>query len=409
MATPLRRLMPYHHRYRQPFWIGMSALVVARVFEAAIPLFLRDGIDAMVAGQQALELAELDFAGARGALAWPALAIVCCVLLRFGTIIVGRRLVRRIGVHIAYDLRKRIYHHLQLQGPAFFAAHATGDLMARAINDINLIRQLIGGGLRTIVVIIFTALIAFICMLYLAPQLTVMLLIPMPVIAYHWAGDMSRKVFARSMRVQEGFADLSEQVQENLNGIRTVQALVQEAKEVERFDAVNVDYAQRYLTLVRTNSLIGAVMPWLGAFCTATILGYGGWLVTIGGQLTVGTFTAFFTYVAMMLWPVRQAGQVVTLWQQGASGTARLFEILDHVPEIEDAPHPDAPSDIRGDISIRGLSYRYPGAGFDALTSVDLEIPRGRDSRYPGPCRRGQDDLAEVLLFGCSTRRPGLC
>ena len=396
MATPLRRLLPYHHRYRRPFWIGMFALVAARMFEAAIPLFLRDGIDAMVAGQQALQLAEIDFVGARGTLAWPALAIVCCVLLRFGAIIVGRRLIRRIGVHIAYDLRKRVYHHLQLQGPAFFASHPTGDLMARAINDINLIRQLIGGGLRTIMVIIFTALIAFVCMLYLAPQLTLLLLIPMPFIAVTgWR--MSRKVFARSMRVQEGFADLSEQVQENLNGIRTVQALVQEAREVERFDTVNVDYAQRYLALVRTNSLIGAVMPWLGAFCTATILGYGGWLV-MGGQLTVGTFTAFFTYVAMMLWPVRQAGQVVTLWQQGASGTARLFEILDHAPEIADAPHPDAPNDIRGDISMRGLSYRYPGAGFDALSSVDLEIPAGETVAILGRIGAGKTTLLNCLV-----------
>lgn len=396
VATPLRRLMPYHHRYRVPFWSGMAALVIARVFEATIPLFLRDGIDAVVAGHSQLEAGTIDLAHAQHVLLWPALAIAGCVLLRFGSIVIGRRLVRRIGVHIAYDLRKRVYDHLQHQGPAFFARHATGDLMARAVNDINLIRQLIGGGLRTIVVIFFTGLIAFFCMLALAPTLTLLLLVPMPVIAF--AGwRMSRRVFERSMRVQEGFAELSEQVQENLNGIRTVQALVQEAKEIERFDAVNLDYAGRYLALVRINSLIGAVMPWLGAFCTATILGYGGSLV-LSGTLSVGTFTAFFTYVAMMLWPVRQAGQVVTLWQQGASGTARLFEILDHAPEIVDAPHPGAPREIRGAVAIRNLSYRYPGAAFDALTGVDLDVVQGETIAILGRVGAGKTTLLKCFV-----------
>ena len=105
---------------------------------------------------------------------------------------------------------------------------------------------------------------------------------------------------------------------------------------------MNLDYATRFMTLTRTNSFIQGVMPWVGAFSTVIILGYGGSLVA-SGEMSIGTFTAFFSYVSMVLWPVRQAGQMVTLWQQGASGAARLFEVLDHVPEIADRVRPGVP------------------------------------------------------------------
>ena len=334
MATPLRRLLPYHHRYRVPFWGGIFGLVAARGFEAAIPLFLREAIDHIVAGTALVAAATADVASARAPLAWPVLAIMLCVLARFGCVVVSRRVIRRIGVSVAYDLRRRIYDRLQHQGPAFFARYPTGDLMARAINDINLVRQLIGMGLRTILVIIGSALIGLACMFALAPKLTLLLLIPLPILlVLGWW--LARRVYVRSLAVQRGFASLSEQVQENLNGIRTVQALVQEDHEIARFDAVNLDYATRFMTLARTNSFIQGVMPWVGAFSTVIILGYGGSLVA-SGDMSIGTFTAFFSYVSMVLWPVRQAGQMVTLWQQGASGAQRLFEVLDHVPEIAD-------------------------------------------------------------------------
>jgi ATP-binding cassette subfamily B protein len=370
----------------------MAGLLLARVFEAAIPLYLRDGIDALVAASGESEAATDTIA----LLVWPTVAILLCVLARFGFIVYSRRVIRRIGVAVAYDLRKRIYDHLQRQGPAFFARHPTGDLMARAINDINLIRQLIAMGLRTILVIAFSAIVGLGCMLWLAPQLTLFLVLPLPLIGVlGWY--TARRVFDESLAVQEGFADLSEQVQENLNGIRTVQALVQEANEVARFDAVNQRYSDRFFELSRTNSYIQGVMPWLGAFSTVIILGYGGALV-LGGELSVGTFTAFFTYVSMVLWPVRQAGQMVTLWQQGASGAERLFEVLDHSPEIEDRADPAAPPEIRGQISVRGLRYRYPGAAFDALAGIDLEIAPGETIAILGRVGSGKSTLLKCFV-----------
>jgi len=396
VATPLRRLLPYHQRYRTPFWAGMGGLLVARLFEAAIPLFLRDGIDLIVAGGTSIDAGASTLESAHAALVWPAIAIVLCVMARFACIVFARRAIRRIGIAVAYDLRKRVYGHLQRQGPAFFARHPTGDLMARAINDINLVRQLVGMGLRTILVIVFSAVVGFSAMMWLAPQLTVMLLLPLPIIAaLGWV--LSRRVFGQSLAVQEGFATLSEQVQENLNGIRTVQALVQENYEIARFDRVNESYAERFFRLTRTNSIIQGVMPWLGAVATVIILGFGGSLV-LSGEMSVGTFTAFFTYVSMVLWPVRQAGQMVTLWQQGASGCERLFEVLDHAPEIEDTPSSTAPPTIVGQISFEGLRYRYPGTRAEVLKGIDLEIGAGETIAVLGRVGVGKTTLLKCMV-----------
>ncbi len=396
MATPLRRLLPYHDRYKLPFWGGMCGLLAARVFEATIPLFLRDGIDRIASGSSLVTAGSIDIAAARSALAWPALAIVLCVLGEFTCIIFSRRVIRRIGVSVAYDLRKRVYDHLQHQGPGFFARHPTGDLMARAINDINLVRQLVGMGLRTILVIIFSAVVGLLCMFALAPMLTLLLLAPLPVLlVLGWW--LARRVYEQSLQVQEGFASLSEQVQENLNGIRTVQALVQEAHEVERFDAVNLDYATRFMTLTRTNSFIQGVMPWVGAWSTVIILGYGGSLVA-SGEMSIGTFTAFFSYVSMVLWPVRQAGQMVTLWQQGASGAQRLFEVLDHVPEIADRGANAVPPIIRGRIELRALRYAYPGTRGDVLNGIDLDIAVGETIAVLGRVGSGKTTLLRCFV-----------
>jgi ATP-binding cassette subfamily B protein len=199
------------------------------------------------------------------------------------------------------------------------------------------------------------------------------------------------------MRVQQGFAEMSEQVQENLNGIRTVQALVQEKNEIARFDAVNLEYVSRFLALVRTNSFIASSMPWMGAFSSVVILGYGGSLV-LSGEMSIGTFTAFFSYAGMVLWPVAEAGQMVTLWQQGASGAERLFEVLDHAPEIADRPSANAPKEIEGRITFRHFVYRYPESLFDSIAGIDLEVTQGETIAIVGRVGAGKTTLLKSLV-----------
>ncbi len=377
----LGRLLPYHSRYFRPFWTGMSGLLVARIFEAAIPLFLRQGIDRIAARN--LELAL------------PVTGIVLCVTARFALIALSRSAVREVGVAVAYDLRKRLYAQLQRQGRGFFNRYPTGDLMARAVNDIGIVRQLIAQGLRSVMVMGFAGILALIFMFHLSPWLTGMVLIPMPLVAVS-GYLLGRRVFERSVSVQEGFSTLSERVQENLQGIRTVQALAQEQAEIARFDSVNREYTRRYFSLMRINSALSAWMPALERTARLIVLGAGGAAV-LRGELSLGTFTAFFWYVGMVLGPVREAGEMLHLFQRGAAATGRLFELLDHDPEIRDAAGVAAPERALGELEIRDLTYRYPGAAEPALHKVSLRIAAGETLAVLGRVGAGKSTLLRIL------------
>ena len=217
----LLRLAVYLKRYRVSFGLAVLGMVIARGFEGLIPLFVKTGIDRIADGQAALADGGLDLETATAALSGPALAIVGCVILQMLVTIAYRIAMRRIGINAAFDLRNRLYEHLQRQGPGFYSRYTIGDLMARAINDITLCREILAGAIRMTLILLFTAVIGLIFMFSLSPALTLAIVLPMPLIGFV-AYLFSKKIYARSRLVQEGFAELSTFVQENLNGIRTV-------------------------------------------------------------------------------------------------------------------------------------------------------------------------------------------
>ncbi len=391
----LLRLTFYLKRYAWSFGFAVVGMIAARGLEGTIPLFVKLGIDRVAAGQAAVAGGTTDAVSATSALLLPALGIVGCVILQMLVTIGYRIAMRRIGVNAAFDLRNRLYAHLQRQGPGFYARFTIGDLMARAINDITLCREILAGAIRMTLILLLTAIIGVIFMFSLSPALTLAILLPMPLIGLV-AYAYSKRIYSRSQLVQEGFAGLSTFVQENLNGIRTVQAMAQEDREIERFSAVNQDFADRNLNLFRTTSFLGALMPILAATGTLIIVSYGSVLLD-RGDISIGTFAAFFSYLALVLWPVREAGSLVTQWQRGASGTVRLFEILDYEPEIEDRPSNEFP-DLSGRISVRNLSYRYEGKQRWALDHISFDVAQGETIAIVGRVGSGKSTLLRLFV-----------
>jgi ATP-binding cassette subfamily B protein len=172
--------------------------------------------------------------------------------------------------------------------------------------------------------------------------------------------------------------------------------MAQEHEEINRFSTVNEEFADDNLRLFTTSSLLGALMPVLAASATLIIIGYGSHLVN-SGEITIGTFASFFSYLALLLWPVREAGSLVTQWQRGASGTARLFEILDYEPEIQEQVDPDFPN-LTGRVSIRHLYYRYEDKNKYALEDINLEVSPGETIAILGRVGAGKSTLLRLFV-----------
>lgn len=392
----LLRLTIYIKRYAWTFWLSVFGMLIARVIEGSIPMFVQQGIDAIATGQAlSANSAQLEIDKILDTLVFPVTMICCCVLVQMLVTIAYRIGMRRIGVNASYDLRNRLYHHMQLQSLLFFSQYRIGDLMARAINDINLCREILAGAIRMTIILFMTAAVGIGYMLSYSVELTLAIMIPMPIIAYV-AFRFSKKIYAQSYLVQEGFASVSTFVQENLNGIRTIQSMAQEEREIEKFRTVNSDFVDKNIDLFITNSFLSSLMPILAASGTLIIIAYGSHLLN-QGAITIGTFAAFFSYLGLLLWPIREAGNLVTQWQRGASGTARLFEILDYEPEIEDSPSREFP-DLSGKISVQNLSYEYEGKGKLAINNLTFEVNPGETIAILGRVGSGKSTLLRLFV-----------
>ena len=384
--SPSRRLLTYVGRYRTAFILGFLCIVSTTAIALAGPWVLKYAIDDLTQG---VTSAKLRFYAA----AILGLSAVGGVARFF-----QRRIIIGASRDIEFDLRNDFFARLQLFEPAYFHRNRTGDLMSRATNDLNAVRMMIGPAVMYLSNTVLTFVAGIILMLSLNTRLTLLSLIPLPILSvavYLFGAEIHR----RFDKIQEQLSTISAVTQEALSGVRVVRAYRQEDFEIARFRSANDEYVRRNRLLIRVQ---GAFFPIMGL-----LMGVGALLVlwlgaraVVSGEMTVGELVAFNSYLMMLAWPMIAFGWVTNLLQRGTASWKRMLEVLAAEPVITDAgasAQVTSQEEIRGDIEFRNLTFSYGAAQTLVLRNVSATLPAGTTTAIVGATGSGKSTLLNLL------------
>ncbi|MCU1288667.1 MAG: ABC-type multidrug transport system, ATPase and permease component [Acidobacteria bacterium] len=304
-----------------------------------------------------------------------------------------RRFLINTSRHIEYDMRRDFYAALVNQPLEFFQNNRVGDLMARATNDLGAIRQIVGPMILYSFQAIFALCISLPIMLNISVKLTLLLLIPMPLVSLT-VKYLGGQIHVRFEKIQEFFSSITARAQENLTGVRVVRAYAQEDAEIEKFQELNREYAERNLKLVK---FAAAMRPLLSFFIGLgfVIIVAVGVPMAVRDEISAGDFTAFILYLQRMIWYLIALGYVVNLYQRGTASLKRFNAILETVPTINNEPNAKDQSPIRGKIEFRDLTFAYDGK--PVLQNIDLTIEAGKTVAFVGKTGSGKSTLVSLV------------
>src|SRR5436190_3977346 len=349
----LRPLLPYLKRYRWGYIFGTVCVFLTNGIWILFPLVIGKAADDLHTGVTQHKL--LVYAGLLLAIA------VTKGIFQFLT----RWVVIGISRDIEFDLRNDLFARLENLSYSYYQRHRTGDIMARATNDLNAVRMLLGPAIMYSANTLVYTVGALSFMISISPWLTLFTFLPLPAVSII-IQTFGRRIHERFERIQAMFSDISARAQENFSGARVVRAYVQEEAEIESFEGSNLEYIARSLKLVRLMGMLWPTLEIMLGLAVVLVLWLGGREV-IQGKIDVGDFVAFNTYLVQLTWPVIALGWVINIFQRGTASMARIDEILKEKPEIEDSAEVKAAGEgsrhtqIRGEIEFRGLNFAYNG------------------------------------------------
>lgn len=379
----VRTLRPYARLHRRGLVLGFGALVGKSIFGAAWPLVLKAGVDSLTSGKFTV-----------GGLAWIALAILALSAAK-GFFQYWMR-VQLIGISrdIEFDLRENLFAKLVTLGHGFYGHWRTGDIMARATNDLNAVRMMVGPGVMYWVETMFTFVLAVTVMGLTDWRLTLIALLPAPLVTWVVIYFGSR-IHTRFEKIQERFSDISSRVQENLAGVRVVRAYAQEQAELARFEELNRDYVERNVKLARDTGFFYPLLEALVGLTFLLVLWAGG-MRLMDGRLTLGQFVMFQSYLNMLVWPLIAFGWVTNLTQRGKASLGRLEEIFAQQPSIETPERPVAlPAPCQGRIDFEAVTLLHGDR--EALRQVSLSIEPGSTVAIVGRTGSGKTSLVNLI------------
>ena len=312
-------------------------------------------------------------------------------ILRF----IQRRTIQGVARQMEFHLRADFFLHLQKLSAAYYDNVRTGDLMTRATSDLNAIRMVLSSAVMyTADATVFFGL-ALTIMLHINTTLTLITLLPYPVLAI-LIRFLGKRLHVRYERIQEAFSTLNTKVQENLSGVRVVKAYTLEASEIEHFQGLNQEFVDHNHRQIRLMSFFFPLFRFLPGISIVVLLWMGG-LHVINGEMSFGNFVAFNAYLMMLIRPMITLGFIVNTFERGAASMERIQAILNEKPEIFDDEQVKWDiRDIKGEIEFRNLNFAYPD-GIPVLKNINLKVERGATLAIVGGTGSGKSTLVNLI------------
>jgi ATP-binding cassette subfamily B protein len=383
MRTIIKTAGPYLWRYRRGLALGMGALLIKDLLAAALPLVIRSGVDSLTGGF-------------RIGLVFQFAALLAALSLVKGIFQYWMRVIL-IGISrdVEYDLRNDLFSHLVTLSSDFYARFRTGDIMARSTNDLNAVRMMLGPGIMYWTETMFTAILTIAVMLSVDWRLTLISLIPAPLVSVVVI-LFGQRIHHRFEAIQKMFSDISSRVQENLSGVRVIRAYAQEDAEMRKFETINLDYIAQNIRLARLSALFMPLLQALIGLSFLIVLLAGGYQL-LRHRISLGSFVMFNTYMGMLVWPMIALGWVVNLMQRGTASWNRIMELMQEPAGIQKRENagPTPRRQVEGGLRFENVEVRYPTGA--ALRNVDLEIPAGATVAIVGHTGSGKSTLVSLI------------
>jgi ATP-binding cassette subfamily B protein len=379
----LRKLLHYFRPYKISLITGIACIMAYVVFNVSVPLIVGNVIDA--------KWSEITW----GHLTIAALKVMGLSLVSGVFLFLQRRILIGMSRHVEYDLRNDFYARLVDQPQSFFHEHRTGDLMSRATNDLSAVRQLAGPMIMYSLQTVFVVIVILPILFTINWKLTLLLLVPMPLVSLT-VKYFGQQVHTRFQQIQDFFAQITARAQENFTGVRVVRAYAQERAEIEAFNRLNYEYAQKNLGLVRIDALMRPLMAFFIGLGFVLIV-WGSVPLAVRGELTAGEFTEFNMYLFKLIWPLIAIGYVVNLYQRGTASWKRMQAIATIKPLIADAPGLQAQPEIKGGIEFRDLTLRFHADAEPVLRDINLKVEAGQTVAFVGRTGSGKSTLVNLI------------
>ena len=379
----LKKFALYFRNYKSQLTLGIVCIFGSVVAGLFIPLIVGRAVDA---NWSEISWSRLTVSAAK---------VLAASLISGTFLFLQRRILIGISRNVEYDMRKEFYAHLVNQPLSFFHEHRTGDLMARATNDLGAVRQLAGPMIMYTLQTLFVVVLVLPLMFMLNWWLTLLLFVTMPLVSLT-VKFFGQQVHTRFEKIQDFFAQITARAQENFTGVRVVRAYAQEEAEMAAFNNLNREYAERNLSLVRIDALMRPLMTFLIGIGFVLII-WAGVPLAVRGEISVGEFTMFNLYLTRLIWPLIALGYVVNLYQRGTASLKRLNAILRIQPSIADESGVAEQPPIKGKIEFRDLTFQYHQGETPVLKDLNLTIPEGHTVAFVGRTGSGKSTIANLI------------